>query len=242
MTILGIDTSNKALGVVLGEDEKVISSYYSQASKNHSETLMPAIDFCVKENKLSPKDLTKIIVAQGPGSYTGLRIGVTCAKTLSWTLNIPLYSVSSLACLAKNIQETDSLIIPFMDARRGFMYTGAYKYDHDRLVNVIDDQYISFADWVTQLEKYKENIIFIGEELGKLEEIMTEYVKQHEFKIVIKPSDPSVMLELDSLLNEVEDVDAFVPTYLKKVEAEEEWLKKQKNRIDSTESLVERLS
>lgn len=242
MAILGIDTSNKALGVVLGEDETIISSYYSQASKNHSETLMPAIDFCVKENKLSPKELTKIIVAKGPGSYTGLRIGVTSAKTLSWTLNIPLYSVSSLACLAKNIQETDSLIAPFMDARRGFMYTGAYKYEAGQLINVIEDQYISFDEWSTTLLKYDTEIIFIGEELGKLKDALNEFSEQNEVKVVIRPSDPAVMLELDNLLNKVEDVDAFVPTYLKKVEAEEEWLKKQTSHIESTESLVERLS
>lgn len=242
MAILGIDTSNKALGVVLGEDETIISSYYSQASKNHSETLMPAIDFCVKENKLSPKELTKIIVAKGPGSYTGLRIGVTSAKTLSWTLNIPLYSVSSLACLAKNIQETDSVIVPFMDARRGFMYTGAYKYEAGQLINVIEDQYISFDEWSTTLLKYDTEIIFIGEELGKLKDALNEFSEQNEVKVVIRPSDPAVMLELDNLLNKVEDVDAFVPTYLKKVEAEEEWLKKQTSHIESTESLVERLS
>jgi len=242
MTILGIDTSNKALGVVLGEDEKVIASYYSQASKNHSETLMPVIDFCVKENHLTPNDLTKIIVAKGPGSYTGLRIGVTSAKTLSWTLNIPLYSVSSLACLAKNVQETTKLIVPFIDARRGYMYTAIYKYENGQLVNVLPDQYISFEEWKHTLKSFEEKIIFIGEEFGKLRDEMESFIDEQNASVIISPSNPEVMLGMSNLLEEVHDVNNFVPTYLKKVEAEEEWLKKQTEPPKTSENYVERLS
>ncbi|RGI30841.1 tRNA (adenosine(37)-N6)-threonylcarbamoyltransferase complex dimerization subunit type 1 TsaB [Melissococcus sp. OM08-11BH] len=241
MTVLGIDTSNKALGVVLGEEQNLISSYYSQASKNHSETLMPAIDFCVRESRLAPTDITKIIVAKGPGSYTGLRIGVTTAKTLSWSLDASLYAISSLACLAKNIQQTTKLIVPFMDARRGFLYTGAYKYDGSKLMNVIEDQYISFEEWTKILLSYGESIVFIGEDFGKLQSLFETFSLEAEIELIIQPSNPAVMLELEYLMEEITDIDVFVPTYLKKVEAEEEWLKKQYGEVE-TQSYVERLS
>ncbi|MGX6971277.1 tRNA (adenosine(37)-N6)-threonylcarbamoyltransferase complex dimerization subunit type 1 TsaB [Vagococcus bubulae] len=242
MTVLGIDTSNKALGVVLGEEQNLISSYYSQASKNHSETLMPAIDFCVRESRLAPTDITKIIVAKGPGSYTGLRIGVTTAKTLSWSLNASLYAVSSLACLAKNIQQTTKLIVPFMDARRDFLYTGAYTYEGSQLVNVIEDQYISFESWTNILLEQDKTIVFVGEDLGKLQGLFDAFSQKVDIDLVIQPSNPAVMLELEHLMEEITDVDAFVPTYLKKVEAEEEWLKRQHGKVVETQSYVERLS
>lgn len=242
MTILGIDTSNKTLGVVIGEENQVISSYYSQASKNHSETLMPAIDFCVKESRLSPKHIDKIIVAKGPGSYTGLRIGVTTAKTLSWTLGASLYAVSSLACLAKNSQEKDKLIVPFIDARRGFLYTGAYKYENNQLINVLPDQYISFDEWLDVLLKQEHKLVFIGEEYGKLEEKFNDLSESTDIEVILQPSNPAVMLDMSCLLEKIEDVNEFVPTYLKKVEAEEEWLKKQQGKEVEPQSYVERLS
>lgn len=242
MTILGIDTSNKSLGVILGEGEKIISSYYSQASKNHSETLMPAIDFCIKESKLTPQTVDKILVAKGPGSYTGLRIGVTTAKTLSWTLNVPLFSISSLACLAQNIQETKQLIVPFMDARRGFLYTGAYAYENGRLINVLSDRYIAFEEWSKKLLEMTKDIVFIGEDIGKLDKQLDDFISNHQATVKIQPSDPAVMLKLSHLTEKVDDVDAFVPTYLKKVEAEEEWLKKQTTKDKNAQNYVERLS
>lgn len=242
MTILGIDTSNKTLGVVLGEDNQVISSYYSQASKNHSETLMPAIDFCMKESRLSPQNIEKIIIAKGPGSYTGLRIGVTTAKTLSWTLGASLYAVSSLACLAKNSQEKDKLIVPFMDARRSFLYTGAYKYENNQLINVLPDRYISFDEWIELLTEQGQELVFIGEEYGKLEEKFNTLGERQPIEVIIQPSNPAVMLDLSCLLEKIEDVNEFVPTYLKKVEAEEEWLKKQEGKEVEPQSYVERLS
>lgn len=102
MTILAIDTSNLTLGVALIKDGKVIAEHISHLKKNHSVRAMPAIDELLKECGLKPSDLTQIAVAKGPGSYTGVRIGVTIAKTLAWSLNIPVKTVSSLEVLAAN--------------------------------------------------------------------------------------------------------------------------------------------
>lgn len=100
MTTLGIDTSNQTMVLCLEENGKIIGTQVMTNQKNHSISLMPGIDFLLSINQKKPKDLTKIIIAEGPGSYTGLRIGVTTAKTLAWTLGVELYAVSSLALIA----------------------------------------------------------------------------------------------------------------------------------------------
>src|SRR5699024_1939365 len=100
MTILAIDTSNEALGIALYQNEKIIAEYISVSKIKHSTRLMPAIAQLMENADVEPKDLEKIIVAKGPGSYTGVRIGLSIAKTLAWSLNIPIVGISSLEALA----------------------------------------------------------------------------------------------------------------------------------------------
>src|SRR5574342_1006942 len=130
MTVLAIDTSNYALGVALLEENQVLGEYITNLKKNHSVRIMPAIQTLMKDCERVPADLTKIVVAEGPGSYTGVRIGVTIAKTLAWTLNIPMSGVSSLEVAAASAgRYFDGYVSPFFDARRGQIYTGLYKYN-----------------------------------------------------------------------------------------------------------------
>ena len=90
---------------------------------------------------MKPADLDKIVVAKGPGSYTGVRIGVTIAKTFAWTLNIPLVGISSLEALAAGVgRHFDGFISPLFDARRGQIYTGLYQFKNGQLESVIQDQ------------------------------------------------------------------------------------------------------
>ena len=124
MTILAIDTSNTALGVALLEENQVLGEYMTNLKKNHSIRIMPAIQMLMKDCERTPSDLTKIVVAKGPGSYTGIRIGVTIAKTLAWTLKLPLVGVSSLEILAGVGRYFDGYVSPIFDARRGQVFTG----------------------------------------------------------------------------------------------------------------------
>ena len=96
MKVLAFDTSSKALSLAILEDKQVLAETTINIKKNHSITLMPAIDFLMASLDWTPKDLDRIVVAEGPGSYTGLRIAVATAKTLAHTLNIELIGMSSL--------------------------------------------------------------------------------------------------------------------------------------------------
>lgn len=230
MKVLAIDTANQGLGVALVEEGKVVGNYLGMASKNHSVTLMPAIDFVMKANKWSPKDLDRIVVAKGPGSYTGLRIGVTTAKTLAWTLGIDLVGVSSLAAVASNSKGYEGLIVPLFDARRLNVYTGAYKWVKGELETIIEDRHSSLENWldclVTQFSD--ETIRFVGTDAVLFEEMIKEKLPKAEFVSAggVNEVNASSLALLGQEMEPVDSIEAFVPVYLKKVEAEEKWLEK----------------
>ena len=112
MKILAFDTSSTALSVALLEDENLVAEATVTVKKNHSISLMPTIDFLVAQVSWQPADLDRVVVAQGPGSYTGLRVAVATAKTLAYALNIDLVGVSSLQALMDH--SADGVVIPIM--------------------------------------------------------------------------------------------------------------------------------
>ncbi|MCY9277411.1 tRNA (adenosine(37)-N6)-threonylcarbamoyltransferase complex dimerization subunit type 1 TsaB [Bacillus haynesii] len=229
MTILAIDTSNLTFGVALIKDGKMIAEHISHLKKNHSVRAMPAIDELLKECGLEPNDLTQIAVAKGPGSYTGVRIGVTIAKTLAWSLNIPIKTVSSLEVLAANGRFFQGLICPLFDARRGQVYTGLYQYRGGKLHGLEEDQNILLEDWLKKLKAMDQQVLFIGSDT----EIHQEMIEQilGEQAVIAGPAlqlpRPSE-LALIGELKEDEPVHSIVPNYIRLAEAEAVWLEKQK--------------
>ncbi|GCF92289.1 tRNA (adenosine(37)-N6)-threonylcarbamoyltransferase complex dimerization subunit type 1 TsaB [Enterococcus florum] len=222
MKLLAFDTSNQGLAVAVLEDQQVIASMQLNRKMNHSLTLMPAIEQLMKASGLIPKDLDRIVVAQGPGSYTGIRIAVTTAKTLADTLKIELVGVSSLASIAANFR-TDSLIVPLFDARRKNVYAGGYRWEDQQLKAVFSDQHVSLDEL---LDNLKEPAIFVGE-AEKFQTLIYErlpdanIITEDQFNLPNAVSLGRLGLEQ----NTVEDIHSFVPDYLKRVEAEENWLK-----------------
>ncbi len=136
MNILAIDSSNVAMGVGLSNDGQVLGEVITNVKKNHSVRLMPAIEHLMNDVGMTPDSIDRIAVAMGPGSYTGVRIGVTVAKTLAWTLQKELVGVSSLEVLAQNGSFFEGLIVPFFDARRGQAFTGLYRKDGQDIIPV----------------------------------------------------------------------------------------------------------
>ena len=132
MNLLLIDTSNQPMSIALMNDDEVLA-IKQQIVKDHSSQLMPGIQSLFNESNLK-QELDGIVVAKGPGSYTGVRIGVTVAKTLAYALNTKLYGVSSLKALAATIDTNDKrIIVPIFDARRQAVYTGLYQYENNQL-------------------------------------------------------------------------------------------------------------
>lgn len=232
MITLGIDTSNTTMAVVLFKENQLLAEYTSTNKKNHSVGLMPAIDFLLKENQLVPHDLEEIIIASGPGSYTGLRIGVTTAKTLAWTLKLNLFSVSSLATIAAtSSQEFKGLIIPLINARRQNVYTGIYQWENGELIKKAEDCHIALIDWLTYLNDLNEEVVFIGEDAALFEQLILEILPAT--KIITTSLSARKIIETKTLAKPIESIDAFTPNYLKLVEAEENWLKNHKSEETS---------
>src|SRR5699024_12796876 len=117
MNILAMDTSNQALGVAILKDEEIIGEMVTNIANNHSVRLMPAIDQLMKDVNLCPDELDKIVVAKGPGSYTGVRIGFSTAESLAWALDTPLTGVSSVEALADQGRCSHATVCPFFVAR-----------------------------------------------------------------------------------------------------------------------------
>ena len=227
MKVLAFDTSSKALSLAILEDKQLLAETTINIKKNHSITLMPAIDFLMASLDLTPKDLDRIVVAEGPGSYTGLRIAVATAKTLAHTLNIELVGMSSLLALVPSQQE--GLVVPLMDARRNNVYAGFYENENP----VLPEAHLSFAEVLEQV-KDAEQVTFVGE-VGAFAEQIQERLPQANYQETLPNAANLALWAWDK---EVDPLHDFVPNYLKRVEAEENWLK---NHTESGESYIKRL-
>ncbi|MFB7639916.1 tRNA (adenosine(37)-N6)-threonylcarbamoyltransferase complex dimerization subunit type 1 TsaB [Peribacillus butanolivorans] len=228
MKVLAIDTSNFTLGIALINDIQVIGEYTTNLKKNHSVRVMPAIETLLRDCDTSPKELTKIVVAQGPGSYTGVRIGVTIAKTLAWTLKIPLSAVSSLEVLAANGRYFNGLVSPLFDARRGQIYTGLYEIENNVLNTVMEDCNILSSEWAIRLKELKRPVLFVGQDVEIHREAITKVLGNLAAfsPVQLFNSRPSELAFIGLNKNEV-DIHQFVPNYIRMAEAEAKWLEQQ---------------
>ena len=227
MKVLAFDTSSKALSLAILEDKQVLAETTINIKKNHSITLMPAIDFLMGSLDWTPKDLDRIVVAEGPGSYTGLRIAVATAKTLAHTLNIELVGMSSLLALVPYQQE--GLFVPLMDARRNNVYAGFY----ENAKPVMPEAHLSFAEVLEKVTD-AEQVTFVGE-VGSFVEQIQEQLPQASYQETLPNAENLALWAWDKKADSLHD---FVPNYLKRVEAEENWLK---NHTESGESYIKRL-
>ncbi|MFZ3591626.1 tRNA (adenosine(37)-N6)-threonylcarbamoyltransferase complex dimerization subunit type 1 TsaB [Bacillus sp. DJP31] len=225
MKILSIDSSTYVMGVSLSEDEQVIGEYITNVKKNHSIRLMPAIQQVMSDCDITPNMLHRIVVAKGPGSYTGVRIGISIAKSLAWSLNIPLIGVSSLEHLAWNGKDFNGYVCPLMDARRNQLYTGLYRFNGEVMIPSIEDQNILIDDWLEKLKGLQEPILFIGADLPMHQSIIQLHLgEQAVFSPYIDWNPRPSLLAYIGLRKEAEPLHSFVPSYLRLAEAEANWL------------------
>jgi tRNA threonylcarbamoyl adenosine modification protein YeaZ len=236
MKTLAIDTSNQTLAVAVVDGQEVLGQSQTMAIKNHSTALMPAIDGLMQAVGMAPKELEQIVVAKGPGSYTGLRIGVTTAKTLAQTLNIPLIGVSSLKAVAANCVGVSQVIVPLFDARRQNVYAGAYQWHNGTLETRIKDQHISLSELLTQLKAVDgQEVLFVGADTVKFKDMIEAELPTAHINQVSFWNYPNGVV-LAAIAKEEAPVASnhdFVPDYLKLVEAEEKWLASHEPGVDA---------
>lgn len=229
MRILGIDTSNLVMSLAVVEKDKLIGEYTTNLRKNHSIRLMPAISMLLDELDIAPQELEGIAVAHGPGSYTGVRIGVTTAKTMAWSLGIPLVGISSLEAVASHGASFEGRVSPLFDARRGQVYTSLF----EKGERIAEDQIQMMDVWEETLLRQQIPVLFLGDDVSlHRETIESKLGGLAQFgpaewnvpRAAYAAREGSRKLEA----GETSIVHEFTPQYLQLAEAESKWLASQK--------------
>ncbi|WP_251920973.1 tRNA (adenosine(37)-N6)-threonylcarbamoyltransferase complex dimerization subunit type 1 TsaB [Pediococcus acidilactici] len=242
MKILALDTSNVALSVAVLENDQLLAIQTTNIKRNHSKQLMPIISQTLKTAEVSLADLDRIVVVKGPGSYTGLRIAVTTAKTLAMTLEIELVGISSLAMLVPNAPN-DGLVVPFFDARNQNVFAGIYEKHGMEVTPVVADQHLSFESLLAKINELGRSVYFINNHFEKFQPMVEDTLRviaEHSTTLNSLPNAYALGL-LGLQKQALENYYTFVPAYLRVTEAERNWKEKHPND-ESKESYVRQIN
>ena len=214
-----IDTSTQALIIIL-EKNRQLDFVFKMGHNNHSETLMKEIEQLMERNKMKIAEIDAFYVGNGPGSYTGVRVGVTVAKTFAYTLNKPLYFCSSLKILAASYKNKGKWIIPTIDARRGNAFSALY--EGDTLLPQIEEGLYPIDQLLKKVKaKKSDSVLIVGLDHSMISLIDQPFTIKSDFEGDL---DPQSMMSLDFF--KVGDLHAFSPDYKRITEAEANVLSK----------------
>lgn len=168
MTLLGIDTSGKTASVALCTEDKVLAQTTVYTSLTHSQVILPICNDVLKNAGVDLADVDGIAVAAGPGSYTGLRIGISAVKAICFAQNKPCVGVSTLEGLANNVSLHQGIICAVMTARLDLVYCAVFKSDGRKVGRLTDDEILSLEELKSKLEEYDGIIAVVGDAADKL--------------------------------------------------------------------------
>lgn len=234
MRILAIDTSSAVASAAILEDNKLVAEYILNNKKTHSQRIMPMIEELMHDSELTVEDIDIFAAAYGPGSFTGLRIGVATAKALAHAVNKPMVEVSTLEGIAFNAVYSDLLLCPIMDARRDQVYNAVYKAENGTLKEVIAPRAVSLEECVNELIEKKEKVLFMGDGVAvhreKIKELMGSQAEFAMPPFLNQRAGSVAQIAYAKALNgETVSYLEFAPFYLRKSQAEREREEKLKN-------------
>ncbi len=183
MTILAIDSSAKAASVCIANEEKIIGEFFINTLLTHSQTLMPMTEQLLKNTEMTIDEVDAIAVNAGPGSFTGVRIGVAAAKGLAFPKNLPCVSVSTLESMAYNLLGTDCLVCAVMDARCSQVYNAMFRIKGETVERLTDDRALSLSDLLLEFKQTDERILIVGDGA----EITYDFIKNEASNAVLAP-------------------------------------------------------
>ena len=223
MVSLIVEASNGVCSIACFKDENILAEKNFVCSNNLSAVILEEIDNCLKEANKKKTDLTEIISSEGPGSYTAIRVVAAVCKTLAYTLKIKLKKVSSLKLQALLEFDSNKLLVPFIDARRGNVFGAVYKSEAGKLVEVLEEGYYSLEEINNFLSSQNEEFVYISKDIEKLNELL--------LLNGLKNDDVVRAVNVVRIYDSLEEVDCYnmKPQYLRKTEAERE-LENDKSR------------
>ena len=230
--ILAFETSAKAASVAILENGKLLGESYQNTGLTHSQTLLQMAEDTLKTCGKTAADVTAVAVAAGPGSFTGVRIGVAAAKGFAWGAELPCVGVSTLEAMAETLGIWDGYIVPTMDARRAQTYTAIFRAEGGKITRLEEDQAISYAELGEKIKNCEKPIFLVGDGA----EICYNTLRDTVPGLVLPPEHHrhqraiGVALIAEKLLatGEIFDGGALKPNYLRLSQAERERLEKQK--------------
>ena len=226
MLILAFESSARAASAALLKDGKLLSQYTQCSGLTHSRTLLPMGEDMLKNAELTLNDVDLIAVAHGPGSFTGIRIGVSMVKGLAWALDKPCVGVSTLEAMAWHGLSAGGLICPVMDARRSQVYNALFSVEKGRPVRLTEDRPISLDDLAQELGSYDWPAFLVGDGA----EMSYDYLTKKGVDCVLAPENLRMQsawgVAMAARDREPGTADSLLPVYLRLSQAERERLER----------------
>ena len=228
MKILGIDTSSSSLSVAVMDDNLLKGEFTLNHKLTHSEQMMPLLDSLLSHLELKMSDIDLIGVSVGPGSFTGIRIGVAAANAMAMALDIPVVGISSLEAMAYTAGETAYTIVSTFDAQRDRFYFNAYKFENSELKALEAEDVLEKEDLIKKLESY-DKVLLLGDAVFINDELPLNVKKAKRAVRYVRASSVCELAHRNYLLGKT---GFAVPVYLRKSQAEiqfEERMSKEVN-------------
>jgi len=232
LLIFAFETSAKAGSVALMDDEKLLGESYQNTGLTHSQTLLTMGEELLKSCGKSVSDVTAVAVAAGPGSFTGVRIGVAAAKGFAWGSGIPCYGVSTLEAMALGFGAWDGYVCPVMDARRSQVYNALFRAENGVLSRICEDRAIAMEDLGAELKLLDKPVYLVGDGstlcYRTLSEQLPQLICPQEHRMHQRAAGVALAARHMAQQGLPGDAAALEPNYLRLSQAERERLEKQK--------------
>lgn len=230
MPVLALDTATLVSSVALAAEDTLLAEITLQTKKTHSELLMPHIHQLLAMANVAKQDIEAVAVSIGPGSFTGLRIGLATAKALAYALRIPIVGVPTLAALAYGCPLPGALLSPLLDAQKKNVYQAVFSWEQGNLQEVRPARVIPFADVLREMSNMDQPVMLLGEGAVMNRQIILQtggnllLAPPH----IIMPRAANVAMLGQKMLaaGEQQDVMALDPLYIRRSEAEVLWEKR----------------
>ncbi|MBR0446655.1 MAG: tRNA (adenosine(37)-N6)-threonylcarbamoyltransferase complex dimerization subunit type 1 TsaB [Oscillospiraceae bacterium] len=230
MLILAFETSAKAGSVALWQSGKLLAESYQNTGLTHSQTLLSMAETMIKSCGLTPQDVQAVAVAAGPGSFTGVRIGVAAAKGFAWGLELPCCGVSTLEAMAENLGIYEGTVVCTMDARRSQVYNAIFRAENGKLSRLTPDRAISLADLEKELAEISGPLYLVGDGSNltyqTLHSTLPALILPPEHRLHQRAAGVAAVAEKMLQNGEPCDAQSLQPNYLRLSQAERERLEK----------------
>ena len=226
MLLLCFETSAKAGSVALFDENQLLGESYQLTALTHSQTLMVMAQDLIKQCQRTPGDITHVAVAAGPGSFTGVRIGVAAAKGFAWGKELPCYGVSTLEAMALGLGLHDGYICAARDARRSQVYNAIFKVENGVLARVCEDRAISLADLGEELASLEGSIHLVGDGAALCHKSFPQTILPPQWRQHQRAVGVGLAALKKIAAGEPGDGAALTPSYLRLSQAERERLER----------------